>query len=85
MKTATATDIKNHFGEYLEKSISEPVVIEKTGRPVAVMLSLQDYERLAALENKYWAQQAARAEQNGYLGKKATQEFLKSTLRLSPP
>ena len=51
MKTATATDIKNHFGRYLETSISEPVMVEKTGRPVAVILSINDYERLAALED----------------------------------
>ena len=78
MTTATATDIKNHFGEYLEKSISEPVMVEKTGRLVAVILSIHDYERLAALEDKYWSKQAAEAEKKGYLGREASAKFLKS-------
>ena len=78
MKTAAATDIKNHFGQYLETSISEPVMVEKTGRPVAVILSIHDYERLAALEDKYWAQRAEAAEKKGYLGPKASLQFLKS-------
>lgn len=78
MKTVTATDIKNHFGQYLERSLLGPVIIEKTGRPVAVIVSMEDYERLAALEDRYWVQLADRAEKTGYLGKKASGEFLKS-------
>jgi prevent-host-death family protein len=68
MKTVTATEIKNRFGRYLEDSMSEPVVIEKTGRAVAVMISMADYERLAALEDKFWGEMAIEAEKNGYLG-----------------
>ena len=78
MKTATSTDIKNHFGEYLETSITEPIIIQKTGRPVAVLMSISDYERLAALEDKYWANQAEQAEKKGYLGQKESSQFLKS-------
>ncbi|MBI4309602.1 MAG: type II toxin-antitoxin system Phd/YefM family antitoxin [Candidatus Omnitrophica bacterium] len=77
MKT-TATEIKNHFGEYLEGAISEPVVIEKTGRPVAVMLSVKEYERLIALEDAYWAQKAINAEKSGYIGQKESAKLLKS-------
>jgi len=77
MKT-TATDIKNHFGQYLEESILEPVFIEKTGRPVAVMLSAKEYERLTALEDAYWAQKAIKAEKTGYIGKKESANLLKS-------
>jgi len=76
MKT-TATDIKNHFGQYLEESISGPVFIEKTGRPVAVMLSTKEYERLIALEDAYWAQKAIKAEKIGYIGKKESAEFVR--------
>ena len=32
MKSATATDLKNRFGEYLEHSRTEAVEIRKTGR-----------------------------------------------------
>jgi len=78
MQIATATKVKNHFGQYLETSISEPVIIQKTGRAVAVILSFRDYERLATSEDKYWAQRAAEAEKRGYVGKKASLSFLKS-------
>ncbi len=68
----TATEIKNHFGQYLEESISGPVFIEKTGRSVAVMVSAKEYERLTSLEDAYWAQKA------GYIGKKESAAFLRS-------
>ena len=74
----TATEVKNHFGEYLEGAISEPVVIEKTGRPVVVMLSVKEYERLTALEDAYWAEKALKAEKAGYIGQKESAKFLKS-------
>ncbi|MBF0479738.1 MAG: type II toxin-antitoxin system Phd/YefM family antitoxin [Candidatus Omnitrophica bacterium] len=74
----TATEIKNHFGQYLEESISGPVFIEKTGRSVAVMVSAKEYERLTSLEDAYWAQKASKAEKTGYIGKKESAEFLKS-------
>ena len=70
--------MKNHFGQYLEEALSDPVVIEKTGRPVAVMLSIKEYERLAALEDAYWAQKAIEAEKTGYLGRKESLKFLNS-------
>ena len=73
-----ATEVKNHFGEYLEGAISEPVIIEKTGRPVVVMLSIKEYERLVALEDAYWAQNALKAEKTGYIGQKEALKFLKS-------
>ncbi len=78
MKIATSTDIKNHFGEYLETSITEPIVIQKTGRPLAVMISISDYKRLTALEDKYWAEQAEQAEKKGYIDHKESLQFLKS-------
>lgn len=66
MKSASATEIKKHFGAFLDRSRSEPVAIQRTGRPVAVLLSWEEYERLMALEDAYWGQQAAAAEEEGY-------------------
>ncbi|MBF0290812.1 MAG: type II toxin-antitoxin system Phd/YefM family antitoxin [Nitrospinae bacterium] len=81
MKTATATEIKNRFGEYLQSAIREPVLIEKTGKPVAVLLSIDDYERLSALEDAYWIMKAQKAEAGGYLGVTATKKFIGSRLK----
>ncbi len=77
MKT-TATEMKNHFGEYLEGALSEPVVIEKSGRSIAVMLSMKEYDRLMAMDDACWAQKALKAEKAGYIGQKDSLKFLKS-------
>jgi antitoxin Phd len=76
MKSASATEIKNHFGAFLDRSRSEPVAIQRTGRPVAVLLSWEEYERLMALEDAYWGQQAAAAEEEGYVGPEAAMAFI---------
>ena len=47
------------------------MTIQKNGRSVAVVLSLEEYERLEALENAYWTARAEEAEAEGYLGTKA--------------
>lgn len=47
MKHFTATEAKNRFGEMLEISAVETVVIAKNGRDVAVLLSKAEYDRLA--------------------------------------
>lgn len=78
MKTASATDVKNHFGEYLQSTLKEPLVIEKTGRPVAVLVSMEDYERLQALEDAYWIRKAKEAEAEGMVNFKDANSFLKS-------
>jgi|HubBroStandDraft_1064217.scaffolds.fasta_scaffold326577_2 prevent-host-death family protein len=77
MKTATATDVKNKFGEYLEHSRNEAIEVRKTGRPVAVLLSWEEYERLSALDDAWWAEQARKAEKKGYVGPAAAMKVVK--------
>jgi prevent-host-death family protein len=45
MKYMQATDAKNRFGELLEDAISEPVVIQKNGRDVAVLVSKAEFDK----------------------------------------
>jgi prevent-host-death family protein len=47
MKTMSAKDAKNAFGLLLDTARAEPVSIEKHGRRVVVVLSIEEYERLA--------------------------------------
>lgn len=44
--TFPATDAKNRFGELLEAAHREPVGISKKGRPVAVVLSIEEYTKI---------------------------------------
>jgi len=51
---ATATEVKTRFGEYLDRAQREPVEIERSGRPVAVMVSVEEYEALVRAEDFFW-------------------------------
>jgi len=42
MKTMTARDAKNRFGEFLDAARREPVVVTKNNRPVGIMVSIED-------------------------------------------
>ena len=47
-KTLSATEVKNRFGRVLrEVSLSgTPIIVEKDSKPVAVIMSIDEYERL---------------------------------------
>lgn len=48
----SAKDAKNAFGMLIDIARAEPVTIEKHGRPVVVLLSVEEYERLNRLSTK---------------------------------
>lgn len=48
MKSISAREAKNRFGYLIDTARQEPVFVEKHGRPVVVVLSVEDYERLAS-------------------------------------
>ena len=50
MQRMAAREAKVHFGALLDAAQREPVTIEKHGRPVAVMLSAEDYRDYEALK-----------------------------------
>jgi prevent-host-death family protein len=47
MKTMSAKDAKNSFGLLLDQARAEPVQIEKHGRPVVVVMSVEEFQRLS--------------------------------------
>ena len=49
MKTLTAKDAKYGFGRLIDLSRADPVTIAKHGRPVVVVMAVEEYERLAGL------------------------------------
>lgn len=50
MRSMAAGDAKNRFGELLDSAQREPISIEKHGRPVAVVVSAEEYKELEALK-----------------------------------
>lgn len=50
MKTMSAREAKNSFGLMIDTARAGPVQIEKHGRGVVVVLSVEEYQRLKAIE-----------------------------------
>ena len=50
MKTLTAKDAKYSFGRLIDLARAEPVTVAKHGRPVVVVMAVEEYERLKVLE-----------------------------------
>lgn len=50
MKSFSAHEAKARFGALLDAALREPVTIEKHGRPVAVLLSTEDYQELETIK-----------------------------------
>lgn len=62
METLTSNQAKTQFGDLLLKVQRHPVEISRNGKPVAVMLSMEDYAVLEALKLTQLQQKIQRAE-----------------------
>ena len=74
---ASATEVKNRFGEFMDKAQREPVTVEKTGRSYAVLLGYEEYQRLLAAEDALWAARADKAAASGFIGPDEAGKLLK--------
>lgn len=45
MKTITAIEAKNRFGQLIDAAQRQPVTVTKQGRPSIVVMSVEDYQR----------------------------------------
>jgi len=77
VKTVSATEIKNRLGQYLARTAVEPVAVEKNGRPVAVLLSFEEYELLQRSDDFFWGQAARAAEAEGFLSVEDSLKYLR--------
>ena len=62
MKALTANEAKTHFGEMLMKAQQAPVQINKNGKPVAVLVSFDEYESIEALKIRFLQTRAIKAK-----------------------
>ncbi len=85
MTRVTATQAKTRFGEMAEKAQHEPVAVERSGRPYAVLISYEEYERLRALDDRYWLQRAEEARAGGYATHEEAMELIEGRLREGEP
>ena len=50
MKILTAKDAKYGFGQLIDLARAAPVAVSKHGRPVVVVVAVEEFERLQALD-----------------------------------
>ena len=74
--TMSASEAKNNFGDLIESARSNPVKIERNGRPVVVVISAEEFERLEALEDSWWANEAQKAMAEGTIGVEESEKRL---------
>ena len=50
----SATEARIRFGELIRRVVEErePVLVERGGKPYVVLLSVEEYERLKAIQSK---------------------------------
>jgi prevent-host-death family protein len=67
MRTMSSIDSKNRFGQLLDAAQRAPVTVTKNGRPAAVVMSVENYERMrgTAWDRLFATMQAARKEAAG--------------------
>ena len=77
MRTVTASEAKQGLAAVIELAAREPVVISRQKREVAVVLSVQEYERLSRLNvaefQRFCDAIGRRAEQAGMTEEKLAQ------------
>ena len=76
----TAGSAKNRFGELLDAAQRRPVVIQKHGRDVAVLVSAEEYAHLEALDDAWWGARAKKALKEGTIGVTKSEALLKKLL-----
>ena len=77
----SSTDVKRNFGSYIRKSAVEPIIIESTHKPVAVLMSYEKYLEYIRLEDLYWEARAIEAEKSGLLSVEESLKFTKDALK----
>lgn len=78
MKKMTSTSVKTNFGEVLTTSQREPVIVEKNGKAVGVVISYEafkEYQAAMKSSDKYWGELATKATE--MMGTEKSMKFLK--------
>ena len=76
LNEVSATEAKVHFGKYLEEATHEPVMIKKSGRNYAVMMSAKEYERLVEAEEYLWGLRALQLDKKDFLSAEESKKFM---------
>ena len=70
MEALSANEAKTQFGDLLLKAQQAPIQINKNGKPVAVVISINEYEHMEALKLSVLKARVEAAR--GQIGRKGT-------------
>ncbi len=79
--TFTAKEAKNNFGRLLDEARHSPVAVEKNGRRVAIVMSVEKYSTFEAEEDVRWGRRAEHAHKKGYIGAAESKRLLDDLMR----
>lgn len=82
MQIFAASEAKNKFTSILDLAQREPVTIEKKGRPIVVVLSVDEYKRLEIMEDKILGTMAKKAGKEGYIGAENSNKLIQELLNV---
>ncbi|MNS79135.1 type II toxin-antitoxin system [compost metagenome] len=68
MHILTANEAKTQFGDLLLKAQREPVQITRNGKPVAVVVSAEDYEQIEAMKLQLLQMKIQRSQHDMAIG-----------------
>lgn len=71
-----AKDAKNKFGQLLTAAMREPVIIDKNGKSVAILMSTEEFRRLEQIEDELITIKAQLALKEGFIGEDESEKFL---------
>jgi prevent-host-death family protein len=77
MRKIKSTEAKTNFGEVITSSQREPVIIQKNGKDVSVVISFEEFKNYqeTVLTDRYWGEQALQAKM---VGTKKSKKFFES-------
>jgi prevent-host-death family protein len=77
----SAKEAEHSFGALIDAAQREPVAITRQGHGMAVVLSVEDFARFAALEDAHWGRLASVAMNEGSIGVNASERLLRQARR----
>jgi antitoxin Phd len=78
MRTIPASEMKQRFGACIEAAQAEPILVQRSGRPSVVVVSVAEYQRLQRIEENSWGALAQQAKEDGLLSDEETADWLKT-------
>ncbi|MDE9436487.1 type II toxin-antitoxin system Phd/YefM family antitoxin [Xenorhabdus bovienii] len=69
MNALSANEAKTHFGDMILKAQQAPIQINKNGKPVAVVISMDEYQSIEMLKLQLLQARAAQAKVDMEAGK----------------